>query len=76
MPWNMVGVRGFPNGIVIPWARWTAGLALAKILSSVAAAIVVPKFGNIEHEIWMKYGRGGAPGLLLIGIGIDLALSK
>ena len=35
-----VGVRGFPNGIFNPWARWITGLALAKN-SSVAAVAVV-----------------------------------
>ena len=34
-----IEVRGFPNGIFNPWARWMSGLALAK--NSSAAVVVV-----------------------------------
>ena len=36
-----VEVRGFPNGIFNPWARWISGLALAKNSSAVVAAIAL-----------------------------------
>ena len=35
----IIGVRGFPNGIFNPWARWITGLALAEN-SSVAVVVV------------------------------------
>ena len=35
-----IGVRGFPNGIFDPWARWIRGLALARNSSGAAAAAV------------------------------------
>ena len=37
-------VRGFPNGIFNPWARWITGLALAKNSSAAAAAAVALDF--------------------------------
>ena len=36
-----IGVRGFPNGIFNPWARWITGLALAKNFSAAVAVAVV-----------------------------------
>ena len=38
---DIIEVRGFPNGIFNPWARWISGLALAKNSSAVAAVVVV-----------------------------------
>ncbi len=35
-----VEVRGFPNGIFNPWARWISGLALAKNSSAVVAVVI------------------------------------
>ena len=37
----MVEVRGFPNGIFNPWARWISGLTLARNSSAVVAIAVV-----------------------------------
>ena len=51
-----IGVRGFPNGIFNPWARWITGLALARNSSAVAVAVDVvvvalPKCGTCTNKI-------------------------
>ena len=37
----IIGVRGFPNGIFNPWARWITGLTVAENSSAAAAAVAV-----------------------------------
>ena len=46
-----IEVRGFPNGIFNPWARWITGLALAKN-SSVAVVAVVLALWDDQCENW------------------------
>ena len=39
-----IEVRGFPNGIFNPWARWITGLALAKNSSVVVVVLALPTY--------------------------------
>ena len=46
-----IGVRGFPNGIFNPWARWITGLALARNSSVVVVVVVaLQKCGKMQKQ--------------------------
>ena len=51
-------MRGFPNGIFNPWARWISGLALAWNSSVIVVdAAVVALWAGQENRAWklMKF---------------------
>ena len=52
-------MRGFPNGIFNPWARWICGLVLAKNSSAAVAVavVVVALLAGQENRAWkfMKF---------------------